>query len=100
MSAPEVTHVSRHGFWRLPGDEELRVRFDDVPWFRQATIGALTGVERPSVDHLDWPQPVVDLSVRAIRRPAESRLVSKAPADDASTTRGGIARPPARRSRS
>ena len=82
ISAPEVTHVSRHGFWLLLGDEELLVRFDDFPWFRQATIGALTEVEWPSADHLYWPQLDVDLSVRSIRRPAEFPLVSKAPAAD------------------
>jgi hypothetical protein len=32
-SAPEVTNVSRHGFWLLLGDEELLVRFSDFPWF-------------------------------------------------------------------
>ncbi len=79
-SALEVTHVSRHGFWLLLGDEELLVRFEDFPWFRQATIEALTLVERPSPDHLYWPQLDVDLSVRSIRAPGEFPLVSKAAA--------------------
>ncbi len=76
--APEVTNVSRHGFWLLLGDEELLVRFEDFPWFRQATIGALTNVEWPSADHLHWPQLDVDLSVRSIRAPADFPLVSRA----------------------
>ena len=79
-SALEVTHVSRHGFWLLLGEEELLVRFEDFPWFRQATIEALTLVERPSPDHLYWPQLDVDLSVRSIRAPGEFPLVSKATA--------------------
>ena len=33
-SAPEVTNVSRHGFWLLLGDAELLVRFSDFAWFR------------------------------------------------------------------
>jgi hypothetical protein len=41
-SAPEVTPVARHGLWLLLNDEELLVRFSDFPWFRQATIEALT----------------------------------------------------------
>ena len=82
-SAPEVTNVSRHGFWLLLGDEELLVRFADFPWFRQATIDALTQVERPSPDHLYWPQLDVDLSVRSIRSPADFPLVSRAPLHDA-----------------
>ncbi|AMW05606.1 DUF2442 domain-containing protein [Gemmatimonas phototrophica] len=77
-SAPEVTNVSRHGFWLLLGEEELLVRFDDFPWFRQATIEALTRVEWPSPDHLYWPLLDVDLSVRSIQRPADFPLVSRA----------------------
>jgi hypothetical protein len=77
-SAPEVTNVSRHGFWLLLGDEELLLRFDDFPWFRQATIESLTNVEWPSADHLYWPLLDVDLSVRSIRTPAAFPLVSRA----------------------
>lgn len=77
-SAPEVTHVSRHGFGLLLGDEELLVRFDDFPWFRQATIDSLAQVEWPSPDHLYWPQLDVDLSIRSIRSPAAFPLISKA----------------------
>lgn len=81
-AAPEVMNVSRHGFWLLLGDEELLVRFSDFPWFRQATIDALTQVEWPSTDHLYWPRLDVDLSVRSIRSPADFPLVSRAPASD------------------
>jgi len=83
-SAPEVTNVSRHGFWLLLGDEELLVRFEDFPWFRQATIAALNEVERPSADHLYWPQLDVDLSVRSIRTPAAFPLVSMVPSGPSS----------------
>jgi len=77
ISAAEVTHVSRHGFWLLLGDDELLVKFEDFPWFRHATIDALTTVEWPSPDHLYWPALDVDLSVRSIRRPADFPLVSQ-----------------------
>ncbi len=80
-SAPEVTNVSRHGFWLLVGDEEFLVRFDDFPWFRQASIDALTQVERPSSDHLYWPMLDVDLSIRSIRTPADFPLISKVAPD-------------------
>lgn len=79
ISAAEVTHVSRHGFWLLLGNEELLVRFDDFPWFRRATIEALTHVEWPGPDHLYWPQLDVDLSVRSIRDPAAFPLISAEP---------------------
>lgn len=43
--APEVANVTQHGFCLLLGEEELLVRFDDFPWFRQVSIAALTRVE-------------------------------------------------------
>ncbi len=77
-SAAEVTHVSRHGFWLLLGDEELLVPFEQFPWFRAATIEQLSSVEWPSKDHLYWPLLDVDLSVASIRDPAAFPLVSGA----------------------
>jgi hypothetical protein len=77
-SAPEVTHVSKHGFWLLLDAEELLVPFEDFPWFRQATIEQLSDVQWPSKDHLHWPRLDIDLSVESIRDPARFPLVSRA----------------------
>jgi hypothetical protein len=77
-SAPEVTHVSRHGFWLLLGNEELFVPFEQFPWFRSATIEQLSAFEWPSTDHLYWPMLDVDLSVASIRNPSAFPLVSAA----------------------
>jgi hypothetical protein len=63
----EVTNVSTHCFWLLLGDEELAVPFSDFPWFKKATIEQLSDVQRPTEDHLYWPQLDVDLSVMSIR---------------------------------
>jgi hypothetical protein len=76
-SAPEVTHVSRHGFWLLLGNEELLLPFEQFPWFRKATIEQLSEVEWPSPNHLYWPKLDVDLSVESIRNPSAFPLVSK-----------------------
>jgi hypothetical protein len=81
-SVAEVTHVSRHGFWILLGDEELLVPFGEFPWFRRATIEELTDVEWPTPDHLHWPRLDVDLSVASIRDPAAFPLRSRAPSPD------------------
>ena len=75
--AVEITHVSRHGFWVLLDNEELLVSFSDFPWFREATIGQLLNVERPTSDHLYWPQLDVDLSVQSIRDPSTFPLVAR-----------------------
>ena len=45
--AAEVTHISKHGFWLLLGDEELLVPFDQFPWFRKATIEQIAEVQWP-----------------------------------------------------
>lgn len=76
-SAPEVTNISRHGFWLLLGDEELLLPFEQFPWFRSATVEQITNVERPSPDHLYWPSLDVDLAVASIRDPDAFPLVSQ-----------------------
>jgi len=79
-SGAEVTNVSTHCFWLLLGDEELAVPFDEFPWFKKATIEQLANVERPTENHLYWPQLDVDLSVESIRNPGSFPLVSKSEA--------------------
>ena len=76
-SVAEVTHVSKHGFWLLLGDEELLVPFVEFPWFRKATIEQLSDVEWPSENHLYWPQLDIDLSVESIRDPEAFPLKAK-----------------------
>lgn len=72
----EVTNISKHGFWVLLGDEELAVPFAQFPWFEKATVGQLADVQRPTENHLYWPQLDVDLSVESIRDPDAFPLVS------------------------
>jgi hypothetical protein len=73
----EVSHISRHGFWLLLGEEELFLPFEHFPWFRRATIDQICGVEQVSTDHLHWPQLDIDLSIRSIRDPAAFPLVAR-----------------------
>lgn len=79
-SGAEVTNVSAHGFWLLLGDEELSVPFAQFPWFKKATIEQLLAVERPTENHLYWPELDIDLSVESLRNPDAFPLVSN---DDA-----------------
>jgi hypothetical protein len=80
-SAAEITHISKHGFWVLLGDEELLLPFSEFPWFRRATVDQLCDVEWPTPDHLYWPQLDVDVSVESIRHPERFPLISKDQAD-------------------
>ena len=77
-SVAEVTHVSKHGFWLLLDAEELLVSFAHFPWFKKATIEQLSDVQRPTLNHLYWPQLDIDLSVESIRDPETFPLISKA----------------------
>lgn len=72
----EVTHVSKHGFWLLLGEEELLLPFSEFPWFKQATIEQLSTVEWPTPDHLYWPLLDVDLSLESVRHPEKFPLKS------------------------
>jgi hypothetical protein len=76
----EVTNVSAHGFWLLLGTEELAVPYSLFPWFKKATIEQLLAVERPTENHLFWPQLDIDLSVDSVRNPDAFPLLSRADA--------------------
>jgi hypothetical protein len=76
-SAVEVANITRHGFWLWLGDRELFVAFSEFPWFETAPVGKIVNVERPSNDHLYWPDLDVDLSVRSIEHPDEFPLKSR-----------------------
>jgi hypothetical protein len=75
-STAEVTNVSSHCFWLLLADEELAVPFAEFPWFKHATIEQLLDVERPTSNHLYWPQLDIDLSIESIRNPGGFPLIS------------------------
>lgn len=77
-SPAEVTNVSAHGFWLFVGARELFVPFQQFPWFRDASIRAITNVQLPSPHHLYWPDLDIDLAVESIEHPENYPLVSQA----------------------
>lgn len=72
----EVTYISPHGFWIFLGNEELPVPFAEFPWFKTASVEQITTLERPTENHLYWPQLDVDLTVQSLRKPEDFPLVS------------------------
>jgi hypothetical protein len=68
-SPVEVGNVTRQGFWLLLDGREFFLPFEQFPWFRRASIEALTTIERPSPHHLFWPVLDVDLAVECIVHP-------------------------------
>lgn len=79
----EVTNVSAHGFWLFVGERELFVPFLHFPWFRDASIHAITNVQLPSPHHLYWPDLDIDLAVESIEHPEKYPLVSQTQPDKA-----------------
>ena len=77
-SAVELANVSPHGLWIFVDAREHYLLFDAFPWFRDATIGQLSRIERPTRDHLYWPDGEVDLTLDSIERPEDYPLVSRA----------------------
>jgi hypothetical protein len=64
-----VTNISPHGFWLLVDDRELYLPFDQFPWFKAASVEAITTLERPQPEHLHWPMLDVDLTIASIEHP-------------------------------
>lgn len=80
-SGVELANVSVHGLWLLVDGREFYLPFDEFPWFRDATIAELAAVERPSREHLYWPQLDVDLTLDSLAHPDDYPLVSRPRAD-------------------
>jgi hypothetical protein len=76
-SGVELSTVSPDGLWLLIDGRKHYLAFEHFPWFRHATIGQLGVIERPSSDHLHWPELDIDLSLESIERPEEFPLVSR-----------------------
>lgn len=76
-SVCEVTNISGHGFWLWLGDRELFLSFIDFPWFAEAPVARILKVERPTGDHLYWPDLDVDLAVTSIEHPGKFPLKSR-----------------------
>lgn len=77
-SDAEVTNISKHGFWMLIDGRELFVAFEEFPWFKQATVEGILRLERPTPEHLYWPELDVDLALESIEHPERYPLTSRA----------------------
>jgi hypothetical protein len=78
-SEAEVTNISRHGFWILVDERGLFVPFEEFPWFREATVGAILSVERPHPHYLCWPELDIDLALESVEHPERYPLRAKRP---------------------
>lgn len=77
ISEPEVTNISRHGFWLILDEEEMFLSFEEFPWFKNASVDDILSVSLLQPDHLFWPKLDVDLAVDSIKHPELFPLRSK-----------------------
>jgi hypothetical protein len=89
----EVTNVTPHGFWLFVGEQELFVPFKDFPWFKDASIKAISHVELPSAHHLYWPDLDIDLAVESLLFPERYPLISQAQPDKSLPPTKSLRRP-------
>ena len=73
----EVTQIHKQGIWLLIGEKELFLSFENFPWFRNASVGAIHNVELVNERHLHWPDLDIDLAVESIEHPERFPLIAK-----------------------
>ncbi len=83
ISAVEVANISATGVWLLLDDRELFLPFDEFPWFKKATVAAILHVERPTPEHLFWPDLDIDLTIDSIEHPERYPLKARSGEDPA-----------------
>lgn len=77
-----VTGITPFGIWLLLREEEKFLPLEHFPWFRDATVAQICAVERPSEQHLYWPELDIGLAVESIDHPGRFPLVAKSARDD------------------
>ena len=73
----EVTQIDKQGIWLLIGEKESFLSFENFPWFRNASVGAVHNVELLNERHLHWPDLDIDLAVESIEHPERFPLIAK-----------------------
>ena len=76
-SRPEVTNISKHGFWVLLSGKEYFLPFDKFPWFKDGSINQITDLQVLHGTHLYWPKLDVDLSLNIIEQPDKYHLIAR-----------------------
>jgi len=73
----EVTQIDEQGIWLLIREKEFFLSFENFPWFRNASVGAIHNVELLNERHLHWPDLDVDLAIESIEHPERFPLIAK-----------------------
>ena len=76
-SEVEVTQISKDGIWLLIGEKESFLSFENFPWFKNASVGAIHNLQLLNERHLYWPDLDIDLAVESIEHPERYPLIAK-----------------------
>ena len=76
ISAAEVQGITAQGIWIYVKGDEYFLNYQDYPWFKGATVGAIFNVALLHGDHLHWPDLDVDLELEALKSPEKYPLKS------------------------
>jgi len=76
-SVVEIANIPTHGLWLFAHGEELFMSFEDLPWFKDKTIGSIFHVEEPAPGHFHWPELDVGLTKEMIEHPERFPLKAK-----------------------
>jgi uncharacterized protein DUF2442 len=74
MSGAEVQNISSDGIWVLANGREYFLDYGRYPWFRKATVDAITNVKLLYPNHLHWPDLDVDLEIESLESPEKYPL--------------------------
>lgn len=58
----EFTQIDKQGIWLLIGEKESFLSFQNVPWFRNASVSAIHNVELLNERHLHWHRILISTS--------------------------------------
>ncbi len=75
-SEAEITNIDTHGIWVYVNSREYFRPYADYPWFKDAKVSEIIGVELLHGVHLHWPSLDVDLTVDSLENPEKYPLVA------------------------
>jgi hypothetical protein len=73
-----VENVTPFGIWLFVKGKEYFLQYEDYPYFRDQTLGAIQEVQLLHGYHLYWPALDVDLEIDNLEHPENYPLRSKA----------------------
>jgi hypothetical protein len=77
-SKAEILSIDGHGLWLYAKGKEYFLSYEDFPWFREAVVADVLGVELLHEFHLHWRSLDVDLDLNSLEDLSEIPLIYKA----------------------